>query len=279
MKLSDLWESYQIDKKLNNYSPYTLRLYHLQIRLLIRYLGDIDAESLSLDKVKEYLLHKQDKSPNTLACRIKAIRSVYGWAFEEGFIKTNPIRKLKEPKQGKRIPRFLTEEEIEILRCECKSSLDRSILELAYSTGMRISEIHRTNIKDIDFDNRMITTNGKGNKERVVFFDNTCKFWLKKYLKERNDDCESLFITERRPFRRTSNGQLRYVLKRIAKRTNIKESVYFHRLRHSLATHLLEKDMEMSAIQKILGHARISTTQIYAYATTDRLKRLYDKHR
>jgi site-specific recombinase XerD len=151
----------------------------------------------------------------------------------------NPPAKLKEPKIGKRIPKFLTDLEIEHLREACESSLENALFEFFYSTGCRIGEIVKLNREDINFSANSVIVHGKGDKEREVYFNTRCSLWLKRYLDERDDQEDCLFITERKPKHRMSIDMIRYIIKRVSKRAGIKKSIHPHQLRHSYATHLI----------------------------------------
>jgi len=138
--------------------------------------------------------------------------------------------------------------------------------------------VYKLNIEDIDFENKSLIVDGKGCKQREVYFTTRCFIFLKKYINKRKDNGNNaLFVTERNPHR-MSIAQMRYIIKRIAKRAGIKSSVYNHRLRHSLATHLLNNRAPMEVIQSILGHSKASTTAIYAQLCGQRRKELYQQY-
>jgi integrase/recombinase XerD len=277
MKLRDCWDYYERDKTLLGYSKNTLRAYHFQIKRLCKHLDDVELGNVTYEQLKGYLVTYSHLKPSSIGHRVRFIRSLFRWALDEGHISVNPATRLKEPKIGERIPKFLTEEEIEALREACGSFLEHALVEFMYTTGCRIGEIVQVNTDDIDWEKYSLIVNGKGNKQREVYFNARCKVWLRKYLDSRMDHDPALFVTERAPHR-ISVAQIRYVLKKIADRAGISERVYPHRLRHSYATHLLDNGSPMEAVQTLMGHEKSSTTAIYAKLSGERRREIYRKH-
>lgn len=278
MKLSEVFTLYEEDKRLAGYSPNTLKAYALQMRLLIRSLGDINIGEITLFHLRRYLTEESERlKPSTIGARIRFIRSVFRWAHEEGLISINPASRLREPKQGSRIPKTLTEEQIEEMRLACRTDRERALIEFFYATGCRIGEVAALNRTDIDFETRTVIVRGKGDKEREVYFTVKCAIVLRRYLRGRKDDDPALFVTERAP-RRLSIAQMRGVIKDIAKRAEVDVNVYPHRLRHSFATHLLNNDAPLDAIQELLGHTKIETTRLYAQLTGEKRRDIYRRY-
>jgi integrase/recombinase XerD len=278
MLLSEAWSSYESDKRLEGYSPHTLKAYKIQSNLLIRHIGDIEIEIVTLEQLKSHLAKDAVRlKPSSIGHRVRFMKSIFRWAIDEGFVTKNPSTKLKEPKQGNRIPKFLNEEDIELLREACESPLEHSIVEILYTTGCRVGEVVTLNRNSINWESRSIIVRGKGDKEREVYFNIKCGIWIKKYLKARRDSDTALFVTERKPHRLTI-AHLRYILKRIARRAGIEVSVYPHRLRHSYATHLLNNGAPIEAIQTLMGHVKSDTTRIYAHLSGERRREAYTKY-
>jgi integrase/recombinase XerD len=237
--LSKAWEIYESDKRIEGFSQRTLKAYKLQALLVIRYFEDVKLETITTIKLKEYLAKSSENlKPSSLAHRIRFIKSLFRWSHEEGHILKNPAAKLKEPKVGKRIPKFLTEREIEHLREACSSPMEKALFEFMFSTGCRIGEIVSLDKNRINWANRSAIVLGKGDKEREVYFNIRCEIWLKRYLDNRQDNDPSIFVTERKPHR-MSIAQMRYIVKRISDRAEISKVIHPHQLRHSYATHLL----------------------------------------
>jgi integrase/recombinase XerD len=278
MLLSEAWQIYSADKQIEGFSPATLKGYKVQHNLLLRHFGDIDIRTITLPDLKTYLIEKGGHlKPSSLGMRIRFIRAFFRWVTDEGYCDSNPARKLKEPKLGQRVPKALSEEDTVMLQEGCKMPLEHALINFIYSTGCRIGEVHRLNRNAINWDNRSCIVLGKGNKERVVYFSIKAAIWLKKYLNSRKDNDVALFVTERKPHR-MSIAQIRYVVKRVAKRSEVEVNVYPHKLRHSFATHLLNNGAPMEGIQTLLGHTKIETTMLYAQLSGPRRKEIYTKY-
>lgn len=279
MLLSEAWNKYQQDKKIEGYSTLTLKTYCFQYNLLLRYFGDIDLNEFSTEKLKKYLIQSGDHlKPSSLGHRIRCVKSLFRWSHEEGYILKNPAAKLKEPKLGKRIPKFLSEFEIEHLREACQTTMENALFEFMYSTGCRIGEVVKLNRHDIDFRTNTVIVQGKGDKEREVYFNTRCSIWLKRYLNEREDEDPCLFITDRKPRRRMSIDNLRYIIKRVSNRAGIKKSIHPHQLRHSYATHMINNGAPIDVIQSLLGHEKSETTKIYAQLSGKLRQDYYSKY-
>jgi integrase/recombinase XerD len=262
--LSKAWETYESDKRIEGFSPQTLKAYKLQATLLIRYFRDVKLDTITTVKLKEYLAKSSGHlKPSSLAHRIRFIKSLFRWSHEEGHIQKNPAAKIKEPKQGKRIPKFLTEREIEHLREACFTPMEKALFEFMFSTGCRIGEIVSLNKNSINWSNRSAVVLGKGDKERGGYFNIRCEIWLKRYLDLRQDNDPAIFVKERHQHR-MSIGQMRYIIKRISSRAGINKDIHPHQLRHSYATHLLNNGAPIDVIQSLLGHEKSETTRIYA---------------
>jgi len=278
MLLSEAWKLYEGDKRLLGYSPHTLNAYQIQSNLLIRHIGDIEIEDVTHLSLKEYLIKQDHLKPASIGHRIKFIRAFFRYLHEEGFIERNVSSKLKEPKQGARIPKALNTEEVELLRDACSSSLEKALMEFFYASGCRIGEVHGLNIKDVNWQTRSATVIGKGNKQREVYFTERCRIWLQRYLQSRKDEHEALFVTVRNPIRRMSIARIREIVKDIAKHSEVEVNVYPHRWRHTTATTMLENGAPLHVIMSSMGHARPSTTLIYAQLSGERRRQEYNKY-
>jgi integrase/recombinase XerD len=277
--LSKAWETYESDKRIEGFSPQTLKAYRLQsILLLIRYFNDVKIESITTTHLKEYLAKSSENlKPSSLAHRIRFMKSLFRWSHEEGHIRKNPAAKIKEPKIGKRIPKFLTEKEIEHLREACYTPMEKALFEFMFSTGCRIGEIVSLEKNSINWSNRSAIVCGKGDKEREVYFNIRCEIWLKRYLDNREDNESAIFATERHPHR-MSIAQMRYIIKRISNRAGINKVIHPHQLRHSYATHLLNNGAPLDVIQSLLGHEKSETTKIYAQLSGSLRQEFYRKY-
>src|SRR5699024_10594917 len=199
--------------------------------LLKRFFSDVKVKEITTENLKQYLIDDGEHlKPSSLGHRIRLIKSLFKWTYEEGHISKNPAVKLKEPKLGQRIPKFLSKHEIEHLREGCHTPMENALLEFFYSTGCRIGEVAKLNKEDINFAGNSVIVYGKGDKEREVYFNIRCSIWLKRYLEKRDDEEDCLFVTERNPKRRMSVDSLRYVIKRISNRAGIKKTIHPHQL-------------------------------------------------
>ncbi|WP_156289496.1 tyrosine-type recombinase/integrase [Oceanobacillus salinisoli] len=278
MLLSEAIKSFVADKRIEGFSPQTLRAYELQAKLLVNYFGNTNMKKFSTKQLKQYLSESgKDLKPSSLSHRIRFLRSLFRWSHEEGIIDNNPASKIKEPKVGKRIPKFLTEREIEYLRDACLKPLEKALFEFMFSTGCRIGEIVTLDRNSINWGSQSAIVRGKGDKEREVYFNISCDIWLKKYLNSRNDNDPAIFVTERSPHR-MSIAQMRYIIKRISDRAGINKTIHPHQLRHSYATHLLNNGAPLEVIQSLLGHEKSETTRIYAQLSGRLRQEFYRKY-
>ncbi|MCR8635347.1 tyrosine-type recombinase/integrase [Paenibacillus radicis (ex Xue et al. 2023)] len=279
MKLDELWMLYEADKRILGFSPHTLKAYFLQLNMLIREMGNLELEEVSLNLLKDYLAKQTERlKPSSLGHRIRFVRSLFRFAFEEGHLPKNPSLKLREPKMDKRIPKFLIEEDVIHLKISCHSPREHALLEFLYCTGCRVGEVQKLNIEDINWENCSAIVNGKGSKQREVYFTTECKVWLKRYLVSREDSSKALFVTESHPTRRLSIPTIRHSLKLLAARSEVAANVYPHRFRHTYACQLLDNGAPLEFIQGMLGHEKASTTQIYAQLRGERRRELYRRY-
>lgn len=279
MLICEAWTKYEADKRIEGYSPLTLKMYSYQCDMLKRFVGDVSIEDITTDELKTYLIEcGSHLKPSSLGHRVRFIRSLFKWTHDEGFMAKNPASKLKEPKMGQRIPKFLSKHEIEHVREACDTTMEKALFEFFYSTGCRIGEVASLNRQDIDFIGNSVIALGKGDKEREVYFNVRCAIWLKRYLEERDDQDPCLFVTERNPKKRMSIDTLRYTLKRVSKRSGINKSIHPHQLRHSYATHLINNGAPLEVIQSLLGHEKSETTRIYAHLSGKLRHDLYSKY-
>ncbi|NHC42122.1 tyrosine-type recombinase/integrase [Bacillus sp. MM2020_1] len=278
MLLSQAWVKYESDKRIEGFSPQTLKAYNLQSALLIRFFKDVQLDTITTEQLKAYLAKSSESlKPASLAHRIRFMKSLFRWSHEEGHISKNPAVKIKEPKTGKRIPKFLTKMEIEHIREACCTPMEKALFEFMFSTGCRIGEIVSLDRGRINWSNRSAIIRGKGDKEREVYFNIRCEIWLKRYLDNREDRDSAIFVTERDPHR-MSIAQMRYIIKRISNRATINKDIHPHQLRHSYATNLLNNGAPLDVIQSLLGHEKSETTRIYAQLSGSIRQEFYRKY-
>jgi integrase/recombinase XerD len=233
-------------------------------------------------------LKQQGKSAKTLARHVASIRSFHQFLLREKAVEQDPTVHLETPQTERSLPKVLSLTEVEALLEAPKDSTpfalrDRAMLELLYATGIRVSELIQLNMDDLHLMMGFIRCIGKGNKERIIPIGKTAAAVLETYLSEgrlklrsKNHPTEALFLNHHGK-RLTRQGYWK-ILKGLAKKANIEKEITPHTLRHSFATHLLENGADLRAVQEMLGHADISTTQIYTHVSRTRLKDVYSKH-
>ncbi|MFH0913657.1 MAG: tyrosine recombinase XerC [Candidatus Omnitrophota bacterium] len=265
-----------------NYSKHTVSNYRLDLDGFSKFLGDLDVANIDYLLLRKYLATQKEKNfkARTINRHLSTLRSFFKFLVREGYLKTNPIASLSSPKQEKYLPLFLTEEEVGRLIASVKPKdkqgiRDRAVLETFYSTGIRVSELVGLDVEDVDFIGGIIKVLGKGRKERIVPIGDIAISAIRAYLEIRKKEPEALFLNKNG--RRITDRGIRNVVGKYIRMASIRQGVSCHTLRHSFATHLLNRGADLRSVQELLGHVNLSTTQIYTHLTTDRLKSVYDK--
>ncbi|MFH1386088.1 MAG: site-specific tyrosine recombinase XerD [bacterium] len=269
------------------YSQNTLLSYDHDLRQFAKFAKADSANLIAREKIKDYLDHLNEKgfSVPSIERKMASLKSFFHYLIGEDEVKIDPTVDFKLPKKAKRLPKALTIGEtlrlISSPRAKDPLSLrDNALLEFLYATGLRASEIVSLNISDINFAVSFIRCLGKGSKERVVPIGQSALDSLKEYLeKGRSElpkkDNEALFLDK--DGKRLSRQGLWLIIKKYVKKQGIKAKTSPHTLRHSFATHLLEKGADLRSVQEMLGHSDIATTQIYTSVSRDRIKKMYLK--
>lgn len=264
-----------------NYSKHTVSNYERDIKQFILFAGNLEINDKIPGDYLEYLFKKK-YNKNSITRKIIAIRNFYRYLLKIKKIKHNPFEYILTPKKEKKIPGVLTEKEVELLLESADGNnffdlRDRSILELLYSSGIRVNELVNLNINDIDFINEEIKVLGKGNKERIVPVGSVAMNWLNRYIKElkKISSEKILFINKNK--KRLTTRSIEMIIKKYAKKAGILKKITPHTLRHSFATHLLDRGADLRSVQELLGHSNLSTTQIYTHLSIQKLKKEYDK--
>ena len=269
-------------EKEKNYSGHTIRAYRKDIEVFFDFLRDKQILNVDGNVVSYYVafLFKYGLDASTVARKLSSLKSFFKALKKMGLISDNPADVIKTPKKKKHLPGFLTYEQIE-KSMQIEDPRDRAIMELLYSCGLRASELTGLDVSDIDFHKEEVRVMGKGNKERILPLGRRAGEAILKYLRSRESRSgkqktrTALFLNYRGG-RLTSRSLQRIVRKHLigvarASGTNP------HILRHSFATHLLERGADLRAVQELLGHSSLSTVQIYTHLTTKRLKEIYKK--
>jgi len=267
-----------------NYSENTVLSYEEDISEYLEYL---EKECLSIYDVKysdiRFLLEYYDslKLKNTsIRRKISSLKGFYKYLCRMDKIDDNPFSYVTLPKKEKKLPQYLNYNEvIEIFDVIDTSTVlglrNRLIMELLYATGIRVSELVNIKIDDVDINNRSIRVIGKGDKERIVFFNEICKKKLKDFIKESTEIRKSDYLIINGHGQKITTRGIRLILDKIIKETSIIKNVHPHIIRHTFATHLLNNGCDLLTVQELLGHASISTTGIYTHVTTEHIKDVY----
>lgn len=266
-----------------NYSDNTVKTYENGIEKLITFIGNKDLLKVNVNDLENFLISLDILEASSISNIISAVKSFYNYYIKLGKINGNPAELLDMPKLRRRLPTFLTIDEVnDLLNLEvvdCFSARNKAILELLYSSGLRISELVNLEIRNIDFDDCIIRVFGKGSKERLVPINDYAIDSLKNYLNNyrvnmlKNDINNYVFLNNHGKIM-TRQGVFK-MIKRECLIKGIKKNISPHTLRHTFATHLLQNGADLRVIQEILGHSDISTTQIYTHVTNEKLKADY----
>ncbi|MBI3322056.1 MAG: tyrosine recombinase XerC [Candidatus Omnitrophica bacterium] len=274
-----------------NASAHTERNYETDLALLKQSLGDTPWEKVDLLALRSFVAQQRTdgRSKATMARRISSIRSFFRFLHREGFIESNPavsanpLAGLKRPKQDQHLPSFLSMEEAQRLveapqGDHVAGARDRAILETLYSTGLRVSELVGLKVRDVDLIGGSLRTVGKGRKERLVPMGSYSIQAIRKYLAalppEMTEPERPLFQNNRRG--RLTDRSVRRILNRYLAKVSVARRISPHALRHSFATHLLDRGADLRSVQELLGHSSLTTTQVYTHVTTERLKKVYE---
>ncbi len=241
------------------------------------------------DQIKLFLgfLGTQSYSKSTIARKLATLRSFYKFCMRRGYVQSHPLASIRTPKQEKRLPKYLELEQINKLLStpDDKTLLgarDRAMLEVLFSTGVRVSELVDLNFPDVDFEGQTIRVRGKGKKQRTAPVGSTAITALKKYLELRRSDARSASFDQDALFvnkhgHRLSTRSVRRKLDKYLAEAGLDPNISPHTLRHSFATHMLNNGADLRSVQELLGHQSLSTTQVYTHLTTPRLKVAYDE--
>ena len=273
----------QIEK---NASAHTITNYTVDLREFSESIKDKPLEQVTHIDVRLFLARLKEKnfSKSSVARKMACLRSFFKFLYREGYIKSNPALSLVTPKIEKKLPLFLdTNEVVKLLESPDPDDViglrDRAILETLYSSGIRVSELVGLNKDNIDFISGVLKVYGKGKKERLVPIGDKALRAIRLYLEKMKiqdiNEKKPVFLNKSK--RRVSDRAVRRIVEKYIHKTSLNERISPHSLRHSFATHMLDRGADLRSVQELLGYANLSTTQIYTHVTTDRLKSIYDK--
>ena len=226
------------------------------------------------EDIRAYLAVFQQKH-NATKVTVDNVRrifsSFFSWLEEEDYILKNPVRRIHKVKTGTQVREVLSDESLESIRDTCSHSRDLAMIDLLASTGMRVGELVKLNREDINFTERECVVFGKGNKQRIVYFNARTKIHLQQYLNERSDQNEALFVSLNEPQKRLQIAGVEVRLRKIGREANVPR-VHPHKFRRTLATMAIDKGMPVEQVQKLLGHVKIDTTMHYAMVSQNNVK-------
>lgn len=276
---TELVDKFISAKKIEGCSEKTLNYYRKTIETMVSGINK-KPSNITTDDLRVYLAEYQ-KNNNSSKVTMDNIRRIvstfFSWLEDEDYIVKSPARRIHKVKTDKVIKDIYTDESLEIMRDNCKTKRDLAIIDLLASSGMRVGELVRLNRDDINFNERECVVFGKGNKERLVYFDARTKIHLKNYLESRSDTNPALFVSLKKPYQRIQIGGVESRLRELGKRLNIPK-VYPHKFRRTMATTAIDKGMPIEQVQQLLGHQKIDTTMHYAMVKQQNVKMAHRKY-
>lgn len=273
-----------------NYSNFTCNNYKKDLNEYNSFIlsNKINYKNMDYNEAKEYViyLNKKNDAKSTISRKLSSLRTFYKYLVLNNKVESNPFLLVSSPKKEKRIPKFINynnmEEILNVPNIKTKEGQrERVILEVLYASGVRVSELVNIKLKDIDFSNKNILIFGKGSKERLVSFGDYALEYINLYLKEgRNlllDGVKSDYLIVGKKSEKLTTRRVEQIIDDIIKRTSIKLNITPHMFRHTFATHLLDNGCDLLVVQELLGHASLSSTEIYTHISNEHLREVYLK--
>ena len=278
-KNQDLLDSFLSSKEVEGCSSRTIHYYKTTIVKMLDYVNK-SIEIISTEDLRNYLADYRSKtnaSKSTVDNIRRVLSSFFSWLEDEDYIVKNPVRRIHKIKTKKVVKEVLSDENFEVLRDNCDKLRDLAMIELLASTGIRVGELVNLNIEDVLFNERECIVLGKGDSERIVYFDAKTKIHLQKYIDSRNDDNPALFVSFKKPYNRLSINGVERRIRELGHEANIKK-VHPHKFRRTMATNAIDKGMPIEQVQKLLGHVQIDTTMQYAMVNQSNVKIAHRKY-
>lgn len=266
-------------KRIEGCSERTIKYYRMTIQNLLSVVKT-NVRKITTEEIREYLsdYQKINNCSNVTIDNVRRnISSFFSWLEEEDYILKSPMKRIHKIKTKTVVKNTISDEGIEKLRDHCRERRDLAIIDLLYSTGIRVGELVNLNIDDVDLEGRECVVYGKGGKERRVYFDAKAKVHLKEYIENRCDDNEALFVTLDAPYDRLKISGVEIRLRNLGRQLNL-EKIHPHKFRRSMATRAIDKGMPIEQVQKILGHSQIDTTMQYAMVNQNNVKTAHQKY-
>lgn len=275
--IPDCYRVYMVAKKIEGMSPESMKTYNFYLTDFFEHINR-PFEQVTTNDIRIYLYETQKRtgvSNRTLDGKRLVINTFMDWCWKEGYIPNNPCASIKPIKFEEKPREPLSNMELEIVRDACENYRDKAMIELFYSTGCRLSEMVNLKISDIDFASKEVHLFGKGSKHRTSYLNAKAEYMLKKYFeleRPKESISDSVFVIFRKPYNGMQKGSIYARVKAIQKRSGIERSLFPHLLRHTMATHALNRGMNVAEVKEILGHEKLDTTMIYAKISHDSVK-------
>lgn len=266
-------------KRIEGCSERTLQYYNLTVSQLLSFVT-VPVRKMTTDEIRGYLAEYQQRnncSKVTVDNVRRNISSFFSWLEEEDYILKSPMKRIHKIKTKQPVKEIISDEMIERLRDNCKCVRDLAMIDLLYSTGIRVGELVGLNISDINFEERECVVYGKGDKERKVYFDAKAKLHLQNYIEGRQDNNPALFITLDAPYDRLKISGVEIRVRELGRKLQM-DKIHPHKFRRTMATRAIDKGMPIEQVQKILGHSQIDTTMQYAIVNQNNVKTSHRKY-
>ncbi|WP_036610938.1 site-specific tyrosine recombinase/integron integrase [Oribacterium sp. P6A1] len=266
-------------KAIEGCSERTIQYYRVTVEKMLQQ-QELSVRRITTEDMRHYLSDYQ-KINNCGKVTVDNIRrnisSFFSWLEEENYILKSPMRRIHKIKTNQQVKEVISDEDIERLRDNCSCKRDLAIVDLLYSTGIRVGELVNLNVSDIDFEERECVVFGKGGKERKVYFDAKAKLHLQDYLELRTDESPALFVTLDAPNERLKISGVEIRLRELGRKTDLRR-IHPHKFRRTMATRAIDKGMPIEQVQRILGHSQIDTTMRYAMVNQANVKSSHQKY-
>lgn len=273
----ECYKVYLVSKKIEGMSPQSLRTYKCNLDEFFRKVNK-PLNQISTNDIRLYLYSLNGKNTNrTIDGKRLIIHTFFDWCVKEEYLSKNPCSRINPIKFEEKPREPLSDIELELVRDACKDYREKALIEMFYSTGCRVSEMAILKKTDINFNTKEVHLFGKGSKHRTSYINARAEVALKKYWATRTDNDESVIATVRRPYRGITKPQIEQIVHQIGERSGIGRPLYPHLIRHTTATMSLERGMNVTELQKMLGHQKLDTTMIYAKVSQEVLR--YNHHR
>lgn len=275
----NLVELFLSAKRIEGCSEKSLKYYQTTIEAMLSQLQK-DVKQIVTDDIRTYLTEYQNRKHSsrvTIDNIRRILSSFFSWLEDEDYILKSPVRRIHKVKTGTSVKETYSDEALELMRDSCTELRDLAMIDMLASTGMRVGEMVLLNREDINFNERECVVFGKGDKERIVYFDARTKIHLQNYLQSRKDDNPALFVSLQSPYNRMKIGGIEVRLRNLGNRLGLAK-VHPHKFRRTLATMAIDKGMPIEQLQQLLGHRRIDTTLQYAMVKQSNVKMAHRKY-